>query len=246
MTKDYSGSVPADHLEIFFDGRDDCAAQRIEWFAYFETKEGRASVVVLAVDYLIDRKWDFDTETWLDEPWINTWKGIICSEHGTNTDCPHIEAAIALRYAEIRDLLDKAFPRTDPLDMVTTRKWAYSMDEAVEAVQWLYEFSEEEGFVGARQDWLFIQYAGEILGWRDDFMWEVAKELAERKLFLLNGFIVEPWHDRTSEYLAAEERTGHSRISWSDFGYWHCEDCKKSGDPQDDPADYPCLDAKEN
>ena len=43
------------------------------------------------------------------------------------------------------------------------------------------------------------------------------------------------------EYEYQYQRTGHSMLNVSDFGWWSCGSCKRRGDDWTSPEDYPCV-----
>lgn len=149
---------------------------------------------------------------------------------GDDRDQDLLEAGLEVRREQLRQEL--VLP--DPADVGAVA------DLCVD----LYTRSVNGEFVGQTvAGLLYVQNVAALLnGTVADVMPAVAQLSADKRL-ALNGMILWDWQDVTDSHERQFQRTGHRRLAVSDFGYWSCRACGKSGDEYTVPTDYPCTDA---
>lgn len=142
-----------------------------------------------------------------------------------------LDAAVALRRAQLRIELDlKGLP------FLTDR------DARKSKIMEIFHRSQQGEFMGQRSinSTLYVQ---DIAGLFEQSMAQVlpfVEELVSEGRLGLTGMILIPNEVQEAAFARLKEATGHGRLSLSDFGYWGCQVCGKSGDEYDDPKDFPC------
>lgn len=86
----------------------------------------------------------------------------------------------------------------------------------------------------------YVQEVAAILDFSLTFALELVDEARREGKIGLTGYILIPHENEVAAKQRLYERTGHRSLSVSDFGYWSCSSCGKSGDDMTNPADFEC------
>lgn len=120
-------------------------------------------------------------------------------------------------------------PSPKDLDTILERTWDG---------QWMGQFSHGNQ--------LYASELADLLGLELQDVWPVIDKLREMRkadLAFSSTILVPP--DDALYYFDGYELYGHKKLVPSDFGYWSCRACKKSGDDMEDPSDFPCTPVSE-
>lgn len=166
------------------------------------------------------------------------WGVLFDAESGEEVNLDYAEAgkfkaaASAFRISEIQSEIN--------LNSVEMSKADARKNKILE----FFEDSRKGKYLGQKShnSMFYVQDAAELLKISLKSAIGYVNELIQEEKLGLNGLIIVSYEDYAREKKIVREETGHKSISRSDFGWWSCSSCGKSGDDWTNPKDFKCED----
>lgn len=154
-------------------------------------------------------------------------------------DDKFIQLASSSELDPVRDCLVKQ--KIDNLRTQYNLLKSLSLEEEEIAIKDILKQAWDGEWMGQPRDSLFYAYHLAAILKRDEFDlldWVRSSDFAG-----LNGFIIIPKEQETTQYRAQEERTGHKQFDVNDYGDWSCLHCKNFTFVEDNisPESIPCI-----
>lgn len=143
-----------------------------------------------------------------------------------------VTAAEALRTAQVRNEIKADF--------------IFEKEEIKEAILRYFDRASKGEYLGQPTGGLlYVGNIADILSFPVGYVRDFVEDLIEDKRIGLNGDILIPYKDYMETFKYWFDKTGHKRLTVSDFGGWYCTECGQvgSGDESEtsDPKKFPCI-----